>query len=121
MSLSYHLVHYGLLASLHLGSAEIHFCFVLFDTNIMLFYPKHKLQIMAAKLKACQEIMPPPHQHQQQQQQRRKPYMSSAVQKSLSPSLKSLNSTLNASRLSVSNDLDESLPNDQSPRKTTAI
>lgn len=82
-----------------------------------------KHQIMAAKLKACQEIMPPPHQHQQQQQQRRKqqPYMSSTVQKSLSPSLKSLNSSLNASRLSVSNDLDESLPNDQSPRKTTAI
>lgn len=79
---------------------------------------------MAAKLKACQEIMPPPqlHQQQQQQQQRRKhqPYMS-AVQKSASSSLKSLNGSLNTSRISVANELDETLPSEQSLRKTTAI
>lgn len=81
-------------------------------------------QLMAAKLKACQEIMPPPqlHQQQQQQQQRRKhqPYMS-AVQKSASSSLKSLNGSLNTSRISVANELDETLPSEQSLRKTTAI
>lgn len=81
-----------------------------------------KLQIMAAKLKACQEIMPPPHQQhlqqqqqlQQQQPQRRK-YGSMGIQSS---SLKSLNGSLNTSRISVANDLDES---DTSHRKTTAI
>lgn len=75
---------------------------------------------MAAKLKACQEIMPPPHQqHQQQQPPRRKqPYGSIGIQKSASSSLKSLNGSLNASRISVGNDLDE---NDTSHRKTTAI
>lgn len=80
------------------------------------------MQIMAAKLKACQEIMPPPHQQhlqqqqqlQQQQPQRRK-YGSMGIQSS---SLKSLNGSLNTSRISVANDLDES---DTSHRKTTAI
>lgn len=95
--------------------------FVILDiTNFVI---SHTYQIMAAKLKACQEIMPPPHQHHQLQQQRRKqpPYsMSSGVPKSLSPSLKSLNS-LNASRASVANDLDDTTPAESSPRKTTAI
>lgn len=77
---------------------------------------------MAAKLKACQEIMPPPHHQQQQQHPRRKqqPYMTT-VQKSLSPSLKSLNGSLNASKLSVTNDLEDSLTGDTTLRKTTAI
>lgn len=73
---------------------------------------------MAAKLKACQEIMPPPHQ---QQQPRRKQSYISTVQKSASPSLKSLNGSLNASRLSVTNDLDDNLTNEPSLRKATAI
>lgn len=73
---------------------------------------------MAAKLKACQEIMPPP--HQQQQQRRKQSYITTA-QKSASPSLKSLNGSLNASRLSVTNDLDDTLPNESSLRKATAI
>lgn len=81
---------------------------------------------MAAKLKACQEIMPPPHQQQtqQQQQQQRRKHQSyiSAVHKSASSSLKSLNGSLNTSRISVAaNDLDETKANETSLRKTTAI
>lgn len=75
---------------------------------------------MAAKLKACQEIMPPPHQHQPQQQRRKQSYLA-AVQKSASPSLKSLNGSLNASRLSVTNDMDDALTSEPSLRKATAI
>lgn len=74
---------------------------------------------MAAKLKACQEIMPPPHQ-QQHHQRRRQSYLAT-VQKSASPSLKSLNGSLNASRLSVGNDLEDTLPSEPSLRKATAI
>lgn len=70
--------------------------------------------------------MPPPHQHQQQQQQlqqRRKhqPYISAVVQKSASTSLKSLNGSLNTSRISVANDLDETIPSEAPLRTTTAI
>lgn len=72
---------------------------------------------MAAKLKACQEIMPPPHQQQRRKQQ---PYLTT-VQKSASSSLKSLNGSLNASRLSVANDMDETLAGDTPHRKATAI
>lgn len=73
---------------------------------------------MAAKLKACQEIMPSSNV-QQQQQQRRRSYLSTPMQ---SASLKSLNGTLNASRLSITNDADESsLQSDSIIRNTTAI
>lgn len=63
---------------------------------------------MAAKLKACQEIMPPPHHHQQRRKQ--PTYVSAMLQKSSSPSIKSLNGSLNASKLSISNDPDETAP-----------
>lgn len=62
--------------------------------------------------------MPPPHLQQQQQQRRKQPYGSMGIQKSASPSLKSLTGSLNTSRISVANDLDE---NDTTHRKTTAI
>lgn len=94
---------------------------------------------MAAKLKACQEIMPPNKimmrdnlqeimpTTNQQQRRKQQPYITS-VQKSASPSLKSLNgSSLGASRLSVTNDIDEALSSgggvvaDTPHRKTTAI
>lgn len=71
-----------------------------------------------------QEIMPTANQQRRKQQ----PYIT-AVQKSASPSLRSLNGSLNASRLSVTNDMDETLSpggggvtDSNTPlRKTTAI
>lgn len=79
---------------------------------------------MAAKLKACQEIMPPPNQHQHQHQPRRisikhTPYRSAVLQNSSSPSIKSLNGSLNASKIGI--DQDDALTTDTVHRSTTAI
>lgn len=72
---------------------------------------------MAAKLKQCQEIMPPPHQHQQRRKQ--PPFISATLQKSSSPNIKSLNGSLNASKLSINQD--ETLQSDVVLRNATAI
>ena len=87
---------------------------------------------MAAKLKQCQEIMPPnkimmrdniQEMMTANNQQHRRKHIT--VQKSASPSLKSFNGSLNASRLSVTNDMDDSLASvvgaDTPHRTSTAI
>lgn len=85
---------------------------------------------MAAKLKACQEIMPPPssrttnnaEMHASQQSRRRPSFLQSppaANNKSLSPNVRSLNGSLNASKVNVT-DLDETILTEHSLAKKTA-
>lgn len=77
---------------------------------------------MAAKLKACQEIMPPANANHQHQQRRKTPsFITSSLQKTTSPNIRSLNGSLNASKLSIPMDQDETLQSDATLRNTSAV